>query len=195
MSEPAFTPDDSLALIHTMIRKTRSSLGANRFYFLFWGWIAFAALMAQFLLKVVVHYPQHYRVWWVIVPAVIITILRSRRHGRDGVRSYVGESMGALWMGVGISFFVLSFLIAQLRDGFLNAYPFYILFYGLGTFISGRLLHFRPLVIGGILNWLLAMACVFVAYDYQMLLTAFAILSSYIIPGYLLKEKATSYAS
>ncbi|RYZ18665.1 MAG: hypothetical protein EOO16_21920 [Chitinophagaceae bacterium] len=189
--QPNFSPDDSLALIHTMIRKTRSNLGANRFYFLFWGWVAFGALVAQFTLKVLVLYPRHYQVWWVIVPAVIITMIRSRRHSRAGARTYVGESMSALWMGIGISFFVLSFLIAQLPGGFLHAYPFYILFYGLGTFISGRLLHFRPLVIGGVLNWVLAMICIFVPYDYQMLLTALAILCSYIVPGYLLGRSKT----
>ncbi|RYY41798.1 MAG: hypothetical protein EOO08_01325 [Chitinophagaceae bacterium] len=195
MTDTSFSPEASLALIHSMIRKTRSNLGANRFYFLFWGWVAFGALTAQFLLKVVFEYPKHYVVWWVIVPAVVITLLRSRKHSRSGARSYVGESMSALWMGVGISFFVLSFIIAQLRGGFLNAYPFYILFYGLGTFISGRLLRFTPMVIGGILNWIIAMGCVFVPYDYQMLLTALALLCSYIIPGYLLKEKTVTHAS
>ncbi|RYY86211.1 MAG: hypothetical protein EOO15_15105 [Chitinophagaceae bacterium] len=195
MPEQPFSPEDSLALIHTMIRKTRSSLGANRFYFLFWGWVAFGALVAQFLLKVVMHYEQHYQVWWVIPPAVIVTIIYSSRNHKGGARTYIGESMSALWMGVGISFFVLSFLIAQLPGGFLNAYPFYILFYGLGTFISGRLLRFRPLVFGGIANWILAMACAFVPYDYQMLLAALALMMSYIIPGYLLKEKAFANAS
>jgi hypothetical protein len=188
-----FSPEDSLSLIHSMINRTRSNLGSNRFYFLFWGWVAFAALVTQFTLKVVFEYAHHYQVWWVIPPAVVITLIYSSKHRSNGARSYVGESMGALWMGIGISFFVLSVLIAQLRGGFLNAYPFYILFYGLGTFISGRLLRFKPLVIGGIINWVLAMACPFVPYDYQMLLTAGALLCSYIVPGYLLgRNKTTS---
>ncbi|RYZ20147.1 MAG: hypothetical protein EOO16_17645 [Chitinophagaceae bacterium] len=182
----SFSPEDSLALIRSMIGKTRSNLSENRFYFLFWGWIAFTALLAQFTLKVFFGYPHHYLVWLVTIPAVIITIIYSRRHTATGARTYVGDFMTYLWTGIGISFFVLSFLIGNSREGFLYAYPFFIMFYGLGTYISGRMLQFRPLVAGGILNWIMAIACVYVPYDYQMLLAAGAILSSYIIPGYLL---------
>ena len=71
----------------------------------------------------------------------------------------------------------------------MNAYPFFILFYGLGTFVSGRVLKFRPLVIGGIFNWALAIISVYVHFDYQLLIAAAAILTSYIIPGYLLRSK------
>ncbi|RYD88496.1 MAG: hypothetical protein EOP50_18995 [Sphingobacteriales bacterium] len=192
MSQSTFTPEDSLALIQTMIRKTRSGLGENRFYFLFWGWVVFAALLTEYVLKVLLGVERHYHVWWVIVPAVLITILYSRRHReRSGVSSYVGESMGYLWMGVGISFFVMSILVSAIPQGYNYLFPFYILFYGLGTFISGRLLRFRPLIIGGIVNWVLAIACIYVPYDTQMLLTALAILASYIIPGHLLGRAKT----
>lgn len=81
-------------------------------------------------------------------------------------------------------------IISNSPGGWANGYPFFILFYGLGTFISGKLLQFTPLVIGGIFNWVLAIACVFVPFDYQLLLAAAAILTSYIIPGYLIKTEA-----
>lgn len=189
MTPEQFSPEDSLALIHSMIRRTRSRLSANRFYFLFWGWVVFGALLAQFVLKVLLRVNWHYQVWWVIVPAVLVTLLYARRHRAQDARTYVGESMGHLWMGIGICFFVLSFLVNSIPQGYKYLFPFYVMFYGLGTFISGRLLQFRPLVIGGLLNWLLAIACTFVSYDYQMVLTAVAILTSYIIPGYLLNDK------
>jgi hypothetical protein len=79
-------------------------------------------------------------------------------------------------------------IISRLPGSWLHAWPFFILFYGMGTFISGKFLQFRPLVIGGIFNWVLALACLFVPYDYQMLLAALAILTSYIIPGHLLNN-------
>ena len=85
--------------------------------------------------------------------------------------------MKHLWMGIGISFFVLSLVITNTPGGWLIAYPFFILFYGLGTFISGMFLKFRPLVIG-----------VFLPYDYQILIAAIAILTSYIIPGHIIQS-------
>lgn len=183
-----FSPQQSLQLIQSMIDKTKVSISENRFYFLFWGWLVFLAILTQFLLKVVFLYEHHYLVWILTIPAVIITVIYSaRRHKRHTVKTYIGESMGYLWTGIGISFFVLSLIISNSPGGWANGYPFFILFYGLGTFISGKLLQFTPLVIGGIFNWALAIACVFVPFDYQLLLAAAAILTSYIIPGYLIK--------
>lgn len=184
-----FSPQQSLALIQSMIDKTKGNISENRFYFLFWGWLVFGNILAQFLLKVVLHYERHYLVWVLTVPAVIVTIIYSaRRHKRHAAKTYVGESMGYLWTGIGISFFVLSVIVSNSPGQWANGYPFFILFYGLGTFISGKLLQFRPLVVGGIFNWVLAIAAVFVPFDYQLLLAAAAILTSYIIPGHLIKS-------
>jgi hypothetical protein len=188
--EENFSPQDSLLLIQSMIEKTKNNIGRNRFYFLLWGWYTFLAIIAQFILKVVFHYERHYLVWWGVIPAVIVTIIyTAKQNKQSGVRTYIGESMSSLWTGVGISFFVLSVIIASSREGWMFSYPFFILLYGLGTFISGRILKFTPLVVGGIINWILACIAGFVHYDYQMLLAATAILTSYIIPGHLLATK------
>lgn len=185
--------EQSLQLIQSMISKAKDNLQENRFYFLMWGWIAFAGIMGQFILKVVVHYRHHYLPWLLVIVGVIATIWNvNRQQKKQQVRTYIGESMGHLWLGMGISFFVLSFIISFKggpETGWLFSYPFFILFYALGTFVSGKLLQFRPLIWGGISNWLLACASVFFSFDYQMLFAAAAILFSYLIPGYALPSK------
>lgn len=190
--EENFSPRQSLQLIQSMISRARLNLSENRFYFLLWGWVTFMAIIVQFLLKVVFQYRYHYLVWLMVIPTVIITIVHSaKKYKKAKARTYIGESMSYLWTGIGISFFILSFIVSHSQQGWFYAYPFFILFYGLGTFVSGRILKFTPLVAGGIFNWLLAIACVYVHFDYQLLIAAAAILTSYIIPGYLLgKEKA-----
>jgi hypothetical protein len=188
--EENFSPQQSLQLIQSMIAKTKADLSENRFYFLMWGWLAFLAIITQFLLKVVFSCHYHYLVWLVVFPATIITIVYSAKKSKKSrARTYVGESMTYLWTGIGISFFILSFLISHSDQGWLYGYPFFILFYGLGTFVSGRILRFTPLVIGGVFNWVLAIACVYFAFDYQLLIAAAAILTSYIIPGHLLRNE------
>lgn len=183
------TPLQSIELIQNMIAKTRSNLGENRIYFLFWGWLAFSALLLQFVLKAIVRYPHHYLVWLIVIPAVIITVLYSRKRHHSGPRTYVSESMASLWTGISISFFVLCIVVSGGPGGWHYAYPYFILFYGLGTFISGKILQFRPLVWGGVFNWVLAAVCPWLPYDYQILLSALALLTSYIIPGHLLKKE------
>jgi hypothetical protein len=189
MQEENFSAQDSLHLIQSMINKTRSDLNENRIYFLLWGWVSFLATISQFILKVWVGYERHYLVWRITIPAAVFTIIYSfRKSKRRSVRTYVGDNMSSLWTGIGISFFILSFIFSRQPTGWAGAWPFFILFYGMGTFISGGLLQFRPLVIGGIFNWILAIISVFVVYDYQLLIAAVAILTSYIIPGHLLKN-------
>jgi len=184
-----FSPQESLHLIQSMIDKTKSRLEENRFYFLLWGWVSFAAILGQFLLKVVFEYRHHYLVWLVTIPTAIITVVHVARNAKkEAVRTYIGESMAHLWTGLGISFFILSFIISNSKGGWLHGWPLFILFYGLGTFVSGRLLRFAPLTIGGLFNWVLALAATYVHFDYQLLLAAAAILTSYIIPGHLLKS-------
>jgi hypothetical protein len=189
MSEQ-FSPQQSLQLIQSMIERTKTNIRENSFYFLLWGWLTFGAVLTQFFLKVVLQYRHHYLVWLITIVALIITLIHGNKQSKKtGYKTYLGESMGYLWMGIGIGFFILTIIISA-GIGWLHAWPFFILFYGLGTFISGKIIQFKPLVVGGIVCWVLAVICVFVPYDYQLLIAAAAILCSYIIPGHLIQSKS-----
>ena len=186
--EPNFNPTDSFRVITRMIDKARQDMSDKSQYFLIWGWGAFLACVTQFILKVVVLYPYHYQVWWVTVPCVILTLIVAKRNRRkELVRTFVGDTMRDLWIALGITFFVIGMIFSKL--GWEYCYPFYIMLYGVGTFVSGRLLKFPPLVVGGIICWILATICVWMPYDYQILFTASALLVSYIIPGHLLRQQ------
>lgn len=189
MKEENFSPEQSLQLIQSMISKTKQDMSDNSIYFLVWGWITFIACTGQFVLKHIVKYDQHYQVWWLIVVGIAFSIWYGIKEGkRQKVKTYVDDSIKYLWMGMGISYFVLSIILTKV--GWDSAvFPFFIMMYGLGTFVSGSILQFRPLVIGGIIAWALAIGTVYVEYDYQMLFGAAAILVSYIIPAYMLRSR------
>ena len=192
MTEEKFSPEQSLLLIRTMIDRTRQDLSHNSIYFLVWGWLTFFACTAQFVLKHVYGYEKHYLVWLVIFIGAGFSIYQGRKEERaTRAKTYVGESMKYLWTGMGICFFVLAMILTRMGWG-TAVFPFFIMLYGLGTFISGNILRFMPLVTGGILAWGLAIGATFVSYDYQMLFAAAAILLSYIIPAYLLRAKHQS---
>lgn len=189
MEKEDFSPQESLGLIQSMIDKTRADLSANSIYFLLWGWLVFIGCLLQYFLLVVVQTPRHYLAWLVIIIGVAFSVVHSIRHvQKQKVKTYVGESMSILWSGMSISFFSLCFILPNI--GWQHAFPIYILFYATGTFISGGILQFKPLQIGGSICWVLAVAATFVSYQNQILLSALAILVSYLIPGYLLKRKA-----
>lgn len=189
MAEENFSPAESLQLIQSMIAKTRKDMGDNSFHFLLWGWITFVCCTGQFILKTVLHYEKHYLVWLLVLPtAIISTYLGIKDEKKREATTYIGDSMKYLWMGMGISYFVLSMILSRLGWG-TSVFPFFILLYGLGTFISGKFLQFKPMVWGGVAAWLLAIISGYFNYNYQMLFGAGAILVSYIIPAYLLRNK------
>ncbi len=187
MSNETFSPQESLRLIQNMIEKTKENISGQSHYFLLWGWGAFLAFTGQYILKVWANYEHHYIVWLVTIICILAMILLLKRDkNKLQVRTYAGESMGHLWSGLGIAFFVLSMIFVKI--GFEYCYPFFILLYGVGTFISGRILKFTPLIIGGLFNFALAAISVWYSMDYQLLFGAAAILTSYIIPGHMLRN-------
>lgn len=189
MTEENFSPQDSIRLIQSMIEKTKENISGNSHYFLLWGWLTFIGCTGQFLLKQAFHYEKHYLVWWVTVVGVVCSVyfsIRDRKKKR--VKTYIAESMGYLWTGMACSFFVLSAITSKTGWGG-NVFPYFILLYGLGTFVSGCFLKFKPFVAGGITAWVIAVAAIYLSHDYQLLAGGAAILVSYIIPGHLLKMR------
>lgn len=188
--ETHFTPQESLQLIQSMIHKTKDSVADGSFYFLLWGWLVLFACIGQFVLKVWMANPNHYLVWWLMPLGGVISAIYSVREAKTTrVRTFVGDMIGSFWIGIGIAFFVLIYMNIT-EYGWSRAFPLYMLFYGIGTFVSGRILHFKPLVVGGLINFLLAAISVRFPFDYQILLCALAILTSYIIPGHLLRMRS-----
>ena len=182
------TPDESLRLITSMIDKTRKGISDSSPYFLIWGWGTFLACISQFVLKVYFLYQYHYYVWWIMLPcAILSSVMGKRNQNRQRVKTFLGETMKVLWTSIGITIFVMLVIFSNI--GWQSCYPFFILLYGLGTFISGKLLQFRPLIVGGIICWALSISATYMPYDYQILATAAALLASYIIPGHLLRLK------
>ncbi|HET9057690.1 MAG TPA: hypothetical protein VFN30_12670 [Chitinophagaceae bacterium] len=188
MSEENFSPQQSLALIQNMISKARQDVTDGSKYFLLWGWLTVAVILGQFILKVIVKYPHHYYVWFLLIIGIAINIYWKRADGKKiKVKTYISESMEFLWSGMGVTFLVISLLFIKI--GYHYCYPFYILLYGLGTFVTGKILKFKPFIFGGFCAWVLSIAAVQFNFDYQMLFAVAALLISYIIPTYIFRMK------
>lgn len=180
-------PRKSLQLIRSMIETSRNAIIDTSHYYLLWGWAVMLGCLVQYgLLKA--GYPRHYQAWFVTLVATAIHLLLVRRdRHRAQVYTYVTEANNYLWIGIGSSFFIMTFIFVKI--GWQYSYPFYILFYAVGTFVSGSLIKFKPLVWGGVACAVIAPVAAYVPFDLKILLLAFSILISYIIPGHLLRHQ------
>jgi hypothetical protein len=72
------------------------------------------------------------------------------------------------------------------------SYLLIIALYGMGTSVSGGILSFKPLVVGGMFSFALAVIIMITGwysdFSTMLLCLALSILGSYLIPGYLLRK-------
>jgi hypothetical protein len=135
-----------------------------------------------------INYENSFLPWAILMPlGGIATGIYSYKHERkQKVRSYVDDVMKYVVIAFVVSLFIVLFSQAKLG---LSTYPMVMLTYGTWLFISGGAVKFQPLVIGGIINWILGIAAFYVGFEIQLLLIASAVLLGYIVPGYMLKNR------
>ncbi|MEQ8624889.1 MAG: hypothetical protein RJQ00_03300 [Vicingaceae bacterium] len=183
------TGEKQLKLIEEMIASAKVKASEGSIYYLIWGWLVLIAAACHFILLNYTSYQNHWIAWPILMAlgGIISGIVGFRQEKKATIKTYVDRAMGYLWGAVGITLFVV--LIAMIKLGPLVAYPILIFLYGIGTFVSGGILKFKPLVIGGIACWVIGSIAVYVNFSDQLILLATAIVVSYLIPGHLLAAK------
>ncbi len=187
-SDKDFTAQESLQVIRSMIESTKSTISDRSHFFLLWGWATMIGCLLQYYLLVIVKSAHHYYAWFVTPVAVLLHVIFIYKYKKGKkVKTFIGEANGYVWTVVGLSYLALGFVFEKI--GWQYCFPFYIMLYGIGTYISGSLINFKPMKIGGMLCLILVAVAPYLNYSLQILLAAFAILISYIIPGHLLRNQ------
>ncbi len=186
-----FSHEDGLKTIYAMITSTKNTMGENYLFYLVWGYLVGLACILEFLLMRIVQYERHYIVWPVLMGLgmVLSGVLTFRRQKTSTHKSFIGNIMGYLWGGWLVSLLIIMFFTTQL-DNHSLILPFTMVMYGLGIFISGGVISYRPLIIGGIISWIAALVSYFQPYNVQLLLMTATVIVSYIIPGHMLRIEA-----
>lgn len=190
---PELDPRQSLELIESMINRAKDRFAEDGFLYLLWGWVVLVCSLSQFILLHFFKSPYHYLVWmacWVVLIYQFYYIGRKRK--RIKVRTYTDYIIKFVWITFAIVIFIIGFLIGRLTTGeyYSHINPIVIALYGMPVFLSGIILRFQPLIIGGIACWILSIITTFIGnYDYQFLMIPVAMLVAWIIPGYLLRAK------
>lgn len=188
MLEKELTKQESLNLITEMINQAKSNYSkGGSFYFLLWGWTVMLANFSHYYLEKFTDYQHPYYVWALTLPAALISVIYSVREGKKAlVTTHLERMYSQVWMAVGVGLVVSLIFMSRLD---FNHNPVILLFAGMGTFISGQMLRFRPLVFGGIALWVSAIIGFSIPVEEQYLVAGLGILAGYLIPGYMLKSK------
>ena len=191
-SEDQISPQQSFAVIQRMIETAKNQFSESGHLYLLWGWVVLVCSLAQFFLLTLFHYRYHYLVWtltWVAFIYQIFYIIKEKR--RHKVKTYTDSIIGFVWISFAILMFLFGFLFGtELGDNYYKLMsPGFLALYGMPTFLSGIILRFRPLIVGGIGCWILSILALYTPYDFQLLFLSAAMVIAWIVPGYLLRAK------
>lgn len=188
--EVQMTEAESLQLIASMINKAKNGFTESGKLYLLWGWLIFCCCIVQFAGLHLFHYDKIYFVWystWLLLIYQFFYMAKLRKRRR--VKMYTGEIVMYVWITYIIIYALLVFILVY-NNAVTSINPVILTTFGIPTFLIGIILKFKPLKIGGICCWLLAIAAVFITYDFQFLLIALAVIVAWVIPGYSFQQKS-----
>lgn len=185
--EKELTGPESLELIARMINKAKDDYHDTGVSVLFWGSvITFCSLVTFF--NAWLRWDWLDYIWLLtfiaVIPQVLISIRESktRRH-----KAYDADMIGGLWISFAIVMFLLSYFV-NVYD-IPKANSLFIIIYGIPTFASGYARRFKPMIIGAIACWVLAIVSARLVMPYGMLCTAAAAQLAWFIPGLILRRR------
>jgi len=128
-------------------------------------------------------------VWFLTIPGGIVSMTYGILKGREAkVRTYADRLYMWVWMGFLVSFLVLFIIHSKRLD---TVSPYILMLVGFATFVSGFIIKFKPLITGGILFWIIAVIVSFAGPSIAPLGMPVAVITGYLIPGYMLKNKGS----
>jgi len=101
--------------------------------------------------------------------------------------SYEETTMGYVWGAFGACVIMLMFFNNYYRPG--HSESLFLMLFGIPTFITGGMFRFKPMILGGIICWILFAASLYTNLKINMLFMAMAALFAWLIPGIILRKK------
>ena len=187
MADEELTEQQSLEIITQMINKAKCEYEETGIGALLWGsLVTFCSLVTfgNFYWKITILNYIWFLTLFALIPQIIISFRAAKR---KKYKTYSDEAMTAIWISFGVALFLVSVYSSKYQLP--NAAALFMIMYGIPTFATGYIHHFKPMIIGGIIFWLFAVMCFYVQFPYIMLFTAAASIIAWIIPGLILRKR------
>jgi hypothetical protein len=186
-NETILSGEESLKIISDMINKTKTDIQQSSFHLLFWGWLILFCSVSEYLLFKFSDFASPWYVWLFVIPGVFISMIYGFVKGRrQTVFTYATSVYVFAWVAFLVSSVILYLVVRNTIDIFS---PLILTLAAIPTLISGVILRFRPLVYGAISFWVFALVANYGGPDISALAVPAAMLTGYLIPGYILKRK------
>lgn len=176
----------SLDLITSMINQAKGNVQKNSFYLLLWGWTILFCNLGIYVMIRFMHIPDPFWIWLITIPAALASGVYGWQKDRQSKATHLDRINMWLW----ISFGLICFTIVPFGEKIhYQINPVIVCVSAIPTFVSGIMLRFRPLIIGGVFFWVSGIIIFMLPPAEQFLMASVAIAVGYLVPGYLLRAK------
>ena len=176
-----------MEIITRMINTAKGTVRDQSFYFLLWGWIVIIGNLGQYYLSRFTDYEHPYIVWLVAILGFFASTIHGFRQRKEKrVITHVEHILNNVWYGFLVVLII--FLVFMSKVSF-NINPLLMMAMGWATYLTGIGIKFRPMILGGISFWVLAILAFMVDHETQSLVMGFSVILGYLIPGYMLRKK------
>jgi uncharacterized protein with PQ loop repeat len=211
--EKKLTEQESLRLITMMINKAKESYHDTGIGAIMWGAVITICSFVR-LSEIHFGYKLPFDIYLLtlvaIIPQIFITIKEKKERK---VKSYDDAYLDYLWLGFGISIFLLIHInnnifgewgswadeyrnITGKQASFRSAEyisPLFLMLYGMPTFVTGAACKFKPMLWGGIFCWICCIVTVYTPGKIDLLLTAASAILAWLIPGVIMEKEYRLY--
>lgn len=169
---------DRLSLIETMIAEGRQTTERWGWTFVLWGVAYYVAIAWSTW--------GHSNLAWPVtmIGTALLTALVASRRGSRGPETTIGRSIGAIWIGVGISLFILC--LSTALSGHAEQHVFVAMIgvmLGAANAISGIILKWKMQIASAIVWWMAAIVSLFGTIDQSSISFLVAIFLCQIVFG------------
>jgi hypothetical protein len=185
----------SLQVIHEMIQVSQKKLKNDGILFILWGWLMFYNYISNYILGQIVTTYQLRKIFEyagnvIGILAIAFTIYYIVKQRRK-VQTYIGISLRYVWFSLIISLALTNLILFNIQKGinFELQHPVFMVFIAFATVITGGILRYRFIIVGGIIFGILAYISSYLNLQEQLLLEAIAWLIAFIIPGHIMYLK------
>jgi hypothetical protein len=207
--EVQLTEKESLDLIARMINKAKDACHDTGIAAIMWGAVITVCSLTR-LSEIQFHYKLPFDIYLLTFAAVIPQVYLAITQSKDRrLKSYGDEFMDYLWIAFGICIFLMIFTTsimysawqpveaeyAQLT-GHASSFRFYeynssffLLLYGLPTFVSGISMKFKPMLWGGLFCWVCCIAALYTGIKIDLILVALSSFFAWFIPGIIMEKE------
>ncbi len=185
--EKNLSHQESLQIITDMIGNAKRNLAkGGSFYFLLWGVVAALANFGIYYLINFTATDDPYWVWVITFPAAIISVIHSKRiSAKATVTGPIDRLYSQVWIGVFIAMAITLVFMKQINYA---VNPVILIYSGIGTYITGWLSRYKPMIIGAVLLWVSAILVFLTPFHLQYLVTGMGFIAGYVIPGMMLRK-------